>query len=121
MNELTPMAAASGYSDDGFWDKVTRYARRAGREVVEKALWLHYAAQDSQTPTWAKATMYGALAYFILPADMVPDLIPGAGFADDLGAIVAAVSTVAVYITPTVRARAAEQVRHWFGEEERPA
>lgn len=118
MSNPAPSALpAAGYSDDSFWDKVTRFAKRAGREVIEKALWLHYAAQGEQTPTWAKATMYGALAYFILPADMIPDLIPGAGFADDLGAILTALATVAAYVTPEVRAKAAVQVRQWFGDE----
>lgn len=116
MSHVSPPAlSAEGYSDEGFWDKVTRFAKRAGREVIEKALWLHYAAQDEKTPAWAKATMYGALAYFILPADLIPDLIPGAGFTDDLGAILAALTAVAAYVTPEVRAKAAEQVKQWFG------
>ena len=119
MSNPTPTALTTeGYSDESFWDKVARFAKRAGREVIEKALWLHFAAQDEKTPLWAKTTMYGALAYFIMPVDMVPDLIPGAGFADDLGAIAAAVTTVAAYITPAVQAKAAEQVRRWFGEDE---
>jgi uncharacterized membrane protein YkvA (DUF1232 family) len=119
MSELTPIAAPlETYSEETFWDKVARFAKRAGREVIEKALWLHFAAQDEKTPVWAKTTMYGALAYFILPADMIPDIIPGAGFTDDLGALAAAVTTVAVYITPAVKAKATEQVNRWFGEEQ---
>lgn len=112
---------SDGYSDENFWNKLAQFAKRAGREVIEKALWLHYAAQDEKTPVWAKTTMYGTLAYFILPADMIPDFIPGAGFTDDLGALAAALTTVAVYVTPDVKARAAKQVVHWFGEEEKPS
>lgn len=119
MSDLIPTAvSAEGYSDESFWDKVSRFAKKAGREVVEKALWLHYAAQDEKTPVWAKTTIYGALAYFILPTDAIPDFIPGAGFTDDLGALVAAVTTVAIYITPEVRERAAGQVQKWFGPED---
>lgn len=118
MTPLIPTAvSAEDYSDETFWEKVARFAKRAGREVIEKALWLHFAAQDEKTPVWAKTTMYGALAYFIVPADMIPDIIPGAGFTDDLGALAAAVTTVAVYITPAVKAKATEQVNRWFGEE----
>lgn len=117
MNQLTPIASPAGYTDDRFWDKVARFAKRAGRELIEKALWLHFAAQHEKTPLWAKTTMYGALAYFIMPADMVPDLIPGAGFADDFGAIAAAITTVAIYITPEVQQKAAEQVKRWFGDD----
>lgn len=118
LTPLTPInVSAEDYSDETFWEKVARFAKRAGREVIEKALWLHFAAQDEKTPVWAKTTMYGALAYFIVPADMIPDIIPGAGFTDDLGALAAAVTTVAVYITPAVKAKATEQVNRWFGEE----
>jgi len=118
LTPRTPMnVAEEDYSEETFWEKVARFAKRAGREVIEKALWLHFAAQDEKTPIWAKTTMYGALAYFIVPTDMIPDIIPGAGFTDDLGALAAAVTTVAVYITPAVKAKATEQVNRWFGEE----
>ena len=111
-------APPESYSDDQFWSKMSRYMKKAGREVLEKALWLHYAAQDERTPLWAKTTIYGALAYFILPADAIPDFIPAAGLTDDLGALVAALTTVAVYVTPEVRERASEQLCSWLGEEQ---
>ena len=41
-------------TDDSLWQKIRRVATRAGREVVEKALWLHYAAQRPETPAWAR-------------------------------------------------------------------
>jgi hypothetical protein len=43
------------YSEESFWDKLKGYAKSAGKEVVEKALLLFYAAQQEQTPKWAKA------------------------------------------------------------------
>ena len=94
--------------------KLSRFATRAGLEVVEKVLWLHYAAQQPATPFWAKSVMYGALAYFVLPFDAIPDFIPGAGFTDDLGALAAAVGTVSMYIDDEVRSRARERLRRWF-------
>lgn len=117
MSQMIPKAV-EGYSDESFWDKVSRFAKKAGREVVEKALWLHYAAQHKDTPVWAKTTIYGALAYFILPTDAIPDFLPGVGFTDDLGALVAAVTTVAIYITPEVKERATNQILTWFGPDD---
>lgn len=52
------------YSDSGFWAKLKGYARQAGREVVQKALWLYYAAQRPDTPKWAKTVIFGALGVF---------------------------------------------------------
>lgn len=118
---MTPSTVSiDEYSDDRFREKLTRFARRAGRELIEKALWLHYAAQDEKTPLWAKTTIYGALAYFILPADAIPDFLPAAGLTDDLGAIVAALTTVAIYVTPEVKQRTDEQLQRWFGEKAEP-
>ena len=80
------------YSDEGFWAKVASFAKAAGKELIEKALWLYYAAQDPATPAWAKGIVYGALGYFILPIDAIPDVTPVIGYTDDLGVLAAAVT-----------------------------
>ena len=103
------------YTDDSFWDKVIKFAKTAGREVIEKALWLYYAAQQPNTPVWAKTAIYGALGYFISPIDAIPDIAPVVGYADDLAVLAAAVATVATYITAEVRQRASEKMTGWFG------
>lgn len=110
------MSTPNEYSDASFWEKITRFAKNAGREVVEKALWLFFAAQRPETPAWAKAVIYSALAYFISPVDAVPDITPLVGYSDDLGMLAAAISTLAVYITDDVKAQAAEKIRTWFGD-----
>ena len=103
------------YVDAGFWDKTRRYAGTAGKRLVEKALCLFYAARDPKTPAWARSVIYGALAYFISPLDAIPDLVPFAGFADDLGVVAAALVTVAMYVTDDVKALATAKAREWFG------
>ncbi len=105
------------YSEANFWNKLRHYAVAAGREVVEKALLLYYAAQEEKAPAWAKATIAGALGYFIVPLDAITDLTPAVGYADDLGVLVLAVAAVATYINDDVRARAAEKMRDWFGDD----
>jgi uncharacterized membrane protein YkvA (DUF1232 family) len=105
------------YSDAGFRMKLTRYARAAGREVVEKALWLYYAMQEEKAPAWAKATIVGALGYFISPLDAIVDLTPVVGYADDLGVLALAVAAVATYINDDVREKTRVRMREWFGEE----
>jgi len=104
------------YSDNRFWDKVISFAKTAGKEVIEKALWLYYAAQNPQTPAWAKTVIYGALGYFIFPIDAIPDPTPVVGYADDLGVLAAALATVAMYITEEVKTLAAQKLKDWFGE-----
>ncbi len=102
------------YSEESFWEKLGKYAVTAGIEVVEKALFLYYAYLEPETPAWAKTIIVGALGYFILPLDAIPDVIPVVGYADDLGVLVMAVGTVAAYITPKVKAKAKQKMKDWF-------
>ena len=104
------------YSERRFWRKLGRFARTAGREVVEKALCLFYAAQRPETPAWARAVAVGALGYFILPADAVPDIAPVIGYSDDLGVLGVALATIAVHVDEQVRYRARQTLRRWFGD-----
>jgi uncharacterized membrane protein YkvA (DUF1232 family) len=102
------------YSDAGFWKKLKNFALDAGREVIEKALWLYYAAQEKDTPLWAKTAIFTALAYFICPIDSIPDVIPVAGYTDDLGVIAAAIGMVSIHITDSVKEKARETMLRWF-------
>lgn len=103
------------YSEEGFWDKLKHYAKKAGKTVVETALKLYYASRDPDTPLWAKTTIYGALAYFISPLDAIPDILPLTGYTDDLGILAAAVTAVAAHIKPEHVEKAREQIKNWFG------
>ena len=104
------------YSEEGFRDKLQRYARTAGREVVEKALLLYYASREEDAPAWAKASIAGALGYFIVPLDAIADFTPAVGYADDLGVLVLAVAAIAAYINDDVRQKTARKMQRWFGD-----
>jgi uncharacterized membrane protein YkvA (DUF1232 family) len=103
------------YSDASLRRKLARHARGAGEAVVERALQLHYALQKPELPGWARATIVGSLGYFIVPLDACPDIVPGVGYADDLGVLALAFATVASHIDEGVRAKARARLRRWFG------
>ena len=105
------------YSESGFWRKLGRAARSAGRELFGSALQLYYVLQDPETPMWARTAILGALGYFISIFDGVPDFIPGVGYGDDLSVLAAALAAVAQFVTPEIRARAREKLSEWFPEE----
>jgi uncharacterized membrane protein YkvA (DUF1232 family) len=107
MNTSMPSFAYAQYFDDwSFWRTVRRAARRAGREVVEEAITLYHCLRDPDTPAWARAVIVGALGYFVLPTDLIPDFIPGIGFTDDFGAFVVATTCVALHVKQEHRDRA---------------
>lgn len=93
-------------------------AENCSSELLEKALILYYAAQNTSTPVWARTTIYGALAYLISPIDAIPDFVPVVGFSDDLAAMAAAIAVVTAYITPEVIRRAKQKMAELFGNDE---
>lgn len=113
------MSESAIHLDRGvFWEKLARSALKAGRSTVELALRLFYAVQSPDTPAWARSVIVGALAYFVLPIDTLPDLLPGVGYVDDLGVLMAAVFTVAAWITPEIKEKARHKMEQWFGPSE---
>jgi|TARA_R110000822_G_scaffold159476_20_gene299427 uncharacterized membrane protein YkvA (DUF1232 family) len=115
LSALKESSSGNYYSGTDFWIKLKHSAKAAGYELVEKSLWLYYAARNHNTPPWAKAVVYSALAYFILPTDAIPDFIPISGYTDDMAAIATAVTTIANYIDDDVKAKASQKLKHWFG------
>lgn len=106
---------AHAYSEEALWKKIAAFAGKAGEQVIEKVLTLYYCLRDSDTPTRARATIAAALGYFIFPMDAIPDMIPGAGFSDDLGALAVALAVVAAHIKDEHKERAKEVLKTWFG------
>jgi uncharacterized membrane protein YkvA (DUF1232 family) len=106
---------SGNYTENDLWSKLKKYAKVAGKELVLLVLKLYYSATSANTPAWAKAVIISALGYFILPFDAIPDFIPGLGYTDDLGVLLAASATVATYITPEIVKKAETKAREWFG------
>ena len=76
----------------GFWPKIRRTAAKI--PFAGQALSVWFAARDPETPTAAKGIMLGALAYFVLPIDAIPDIFAGIGFTDDAAVIAALLATL---------------------------
>jgi len=108
------------FSENAFWRKLKQMGRKAGTKVIYYALVLFYPLKDPATPTRYKAVIAGALGYFILPMDMLPDFLPFAGLADDWAALIAAVSYVFTAITPEIKERALVKLHAWFPNVDKP-
>ncbi len=92
------------YSDSRLWEKLFRVAKKAGATVVRPVLELYYLLQSGQVSLQHKAYIIGALGYFILPVDLIPDyLLALLGFADDIAVMTFALKTVKENITPEIR------------------
>ena len=85
----------------GFWRKAARVAARL--PFADDLLAAYYCAFDHATPLPVKAALVGVLAYFVLPFDFMPDVLPLLGFSDDAAVLLAAVRMVAGNMRPEHR------------------
>ena len=85
----------------GFWKKARKFAARL--PFAEDLLAAYYCAFDRDTPLQVKAALIGALAYFVLPFDAVPDVLPLLGFADDAAMLATALRMVANHLARAPR------------------
>lgn len=82
----------------GFWRAVARAAGRV--PFMEDLVAAYYAALDPKTPTRVRGTLLAALAYFVMPVDLVPDFVAAIGFTDDVAVLMAAITAVQGHIKP---------------------
>ncbi len=71
--------------------------------ITEDAVAAYYCATDRNTPAYVKAVLMGAIAYFVTPADVIPDFIVGLGFTDDAAVLMAALSAIRGHLKPEHR------------------
>ncbi|EHC9869369.1 DUF1232 domain-containing protein [Vibrio alginolyticus] len=93
-----------------FWRKMKNSVKKAGEEIAVMGIKSWLAMADSNTSVRHKAILGGALAYFVLPTDMVPDVLAGVGFTDDMAALTLAANSVGNAITKEHEAQAREKL-----------
>lgn len=104
------------FNERGFWNKVKKVAIKAGAKLIYVALILYYELTDPTVSVKEKSIIIGALGYFILPVDLIPDAIPVAGYTDDLAALMAVYGYVRAHLTPDVIQRAQNKFVELFGD-----
>jgi uncharacterized membrane protein YkvA (DUF1232 family) len=98
-----------------FWHKAGQVV--ASLPFAEDLLAAYYCAFDRQTPLHVKAVLIGALAYFVLPTDLIPDYIPVIGYADDAAVLAAAIRVVRAHIRPEHREAARRALARLRGDQ----
>lgn len=104
------------YSEEGLWQKMGNVAKKAGLKTIYIVLLLYYVLKDPSTPKQYKAMIIGALGYFILPLDLIPDFVPVVGYSDDVAALAGALLAVAKCVSPEIENQAKAKLKEWFGE-----
>ncbi len=101
------------YSEPKLWNKLAKFAKKVGYDVVVNILKLYYSMALGKASKEQMAIIIGALGYFISPIDLIPDVLPG-GFVDDASVLTAAVSMLACCSDREVVAAAKAKASEWF-------
>ena len=106
------------FTQNGFVEKISRIAKRAGVKLVYAALILYYTLESDRVSIKDKAIIIGALGYLISPLDVIPDAIPIAGLGDDLAVLIYVLRKVWDEVSDDVKAKAKTKLSHWFDGDE---
>ncbi len=102
------------YSDPSFWNKLKKIAKNAGLKVICYALTLYYILQKDSIPIVERGAIIGALGYFILPIDFIPDFIIGFGYIDDIGIMISAIKRSMSYVDEEIKNQVYLKLNDWF-------
>src|ERR1700687_2233767 len=97
----------------GFWKKMKAVAARI--PFAEDAFAAYYCALDRQTPLSVRGALWGALAFFIIPFDVIPDYLPLIGYTDDAAVLATAIRMVAAHMLPEHREAARRALKKLEG------
>ncbi len=98
-----------------FWRKARQVA--AHIPFAEDLLAAYYCAFDRSTPTQVKAILVAAIAYFVMPFDVIPDVMPVLGFTDDAAVLAAAIKLVSDHMTPAHRQVAKDKLAEFKAQQ----
>jgi len=112
--DVAKLAREQAYVRRGFWSKLRRFA--VALPFAEDLLAAYYCAFDRDTPLQVKAALIGALAYFVMPFDIIPDMMPVLGFTDDAAVLATALKLVASHIRPAHRDAAKAAIARGLAE-----
>lgn len=104
------------FSESGLSDKMKEYGKKIGSVITYPVILLYSAFKSTATPAKEKLLITSCLGYFILPTDLIPDIIAGVGFADDAAAITACLAAINHILTPEIYEEANNRIRSIFGE-----
>ncbi len=96
---------------EGFWKSLRRGLRYI--PFADEVVASYYCALDPKTPLRTRGILLAALAYFVLPFDIVPDMLLGVGFTDDLAVLTAALGAIRGQIKPRHRQAAKRALQEW--------
>lgn len=98
MTTTLMTAEASTFDSTSFFGKAKRMAAKV--PFVLDAVAMYYCMLDARTPGWVKASVAGALVYFVSPVDAIPDALIGIGYTDDAAVVMGTAKAIGSALKP---------------------
>ncbi len=98
MTTTTMTTNPETFDDTSFFGKVRRLAAKL--PFILDALAMYYCMLDDRTPGWVKASVAGALVYFVSPVDAIPDALIGIGYTDDAAVVLGTAKAIESSLKP---------------------
>lgn len=109
------MEKKNSFNNPLLWEKIGSYARKVGRASTRPALFLYYVLKSPHTPTSDKILIYSALAYLLLPIDLISaKRLPIIGWFDEIVALTIAYRKIRKHSTPEIELKVDNTLTHWF-------
>lgn len=103
---------------ESIWENIKKYSKKVGRTATRPLLLLYYVMKSDEVPSKDKLTIFGAIAYVILPVDLLnAKRLPIIGWIDEILSLTVAFKRMQKYITPEMEAKADNQLDRWFSSE----
>lgn len=100
------------------WDKLKTYALQAGRVATKPILTFYYVMHQTETTTMEKALIYGAIAYIVIPSDLLPRrALSILGILDDAAVITYVYNKVSSKVSAEITNKVNDTIDQWFGAE----
>lgn len=115
---------ADRFNPEEMWEKLKTQAAKAGQDLVVMVLTMYYTIRDrikgtnvaTDIPMTDVLLLAGAIAYFVCPADLIPDIMPAVGYSDDLDALTFAYKKAYGIFTTAAKGTALEKTAELLGE-----
>lgn len=104
------------FSESELWKKLEKVGKTIGATILYPVLLLYNLLKSNDVNLKEKAMIIGTLGYFILPVDLLPDVLAGVGYTDDAAALMATLTALASCLNTDMQSESKQQLTNILGD-----
>lgn len=117
MQKNTIMRKEKIINYSALFERISEYARTAGRATSRPILLLYFVMKSKETPWGDKMLVFSTLSYLVLPIDIInARRLPIIGWFDEIASLSITYQRVCKNITPEIEMKVDALLDKWFPE-----